>query len=236
MLASVLAAAASLAVGTSRGTQPLAVYAPDAPSDRPLVLVLSGEGGWRSFDDKLARWMAAAGYRVGGFDAMKYFWKAQDDRATLAEDVRRLVDALEKDGGRAPGSARVVLVGFSFGADLAPWIAGAGGWGERIAGLVMLGPDATGSLEFRISEMLGLPQTDHVFDVADALRSCASVPKVFLHGGADRESSAPALHAAAPDPKHLVTIDGADHHFNGKDDALREALLSALATLEPDKR
>lgn len=230
MIAFALAAATSLAVETSRGPQPLAVYAPAAPADRPLVLVLSGEGGWRSFDDKLARWMAEAGYRVGGFDAMKYFWKAQDDREALAADVRLLVAALERSAGPGAGS-KVVFVGFSFGADLAPWVAGASGWGDRIAGLVMLGPDATGSLEFRISEMLGLAQTEHVFDVASALRSCERIPKVFVHGGSDRESSAPALHAAAPGGKRLVTIEGADHHFNGKDDALRRALLEALEPL-----
>jgi type IV secretory pathway VirJ component len=230
MIAWVLAAAASLVVETSRGAQPLAVYAPAAPTDRPLVLVLSGEGGWRAFDDKLARWMAAAGYPVGGFDAMKYFWTAQDDREALAADVRLLVAALEKSAGRAAGS-KVVFVGFSFGADLAPWIAGAGGWGERLAGMVLLGPDATGSLEFRVSEMLGFGQTEHVFDVAAALRSCERVPKVFLHGGSDRESAAPALHAAAPGAKRLLTIDGADLHFNGKDDALRRALLEALEPL-----
>lgn len=234
MLALLLAAAVTLPVETGRGTQALAVYAPASPSERPLILLLSGEGGWRAFDDKLARWMAEAGYRVGGFDAMKYFWKAQDDRAALAVDVRRLVDAFAKDAGRPPGS-KVVLVGFSFGADLAPWIAGAGGWDGRIAGLVMLGPDATGSLEFRLSEMLGFEQHDHVFDVGHALGSCASIPKVFVHGGADRGSSAPALHAAAPDPKRLLTVDGADHHFSGKDAALREALLTALASLEPKR-
>ena len=44
----------------------LAVYPPQSSDPaKPLVLVLSGEGGWRSFDDTLARWFAEAGYCTG---------------------------------------------------------------------------------------------------------------------------------------------------------------------------
>jgi len=215
-------------VTTSRGPFPLVVYAPSAPDPAlPLVIVLSGEGGWRSFDDKLARWLADAGFSTGGFDAMKYFWRAQDDRAALASDVRAYLAALAEAAGR-PASSRVMLVGFSFGADLAPWIAGGGGWDERVAGLVMLGPDTTGSLEFRVSEMLGFEASDHVFDVAAALKDVPRVPSLFLHGGADRSSAAPALAAAAPGPKEIVVVPAADHHFAGRETELRRALLAGI--------
>lgn len=234
-LAVALAAPQRVPVETSRGAFDLVVYAPPVPApSRPLVLVLSGEGGWRSFDDELSRWLAADGWWVGGLDAMKYFWKAQDDRAALVADVRAYVAALEKSSGR-PAGARVVLLGFSFGADLAPWIAGAEGWEGRIAGLAMLGPDATGSLEFRVSEMMGFAQTDHVFDVAAALAGTAGIPKLFVHGGKDKESEAPELHERAPAPKRLVVVEGADHHFSGKEDDLRAKLLAGLRAIADDE-
>lgn len=218
-------------VETSRGTFPLVVYAPAAPAPaRPLVVVLSGEGGWRAFDHKLATWLSEAGFWTGGFDAMKYFWRAQDDRAALAADIRAHAAALARAAG-LPADARVVLVGFSFGADLAPWVAGGGGWDGRVAGLVMLGPDATGSLEFRVSEMLGFAPTEHVFDVAGALKSVPTVPALFLHGGDDRSSAAPALAAAVSGPKEIVVVPGADHHFSGREDLLRRALLDGIARM-----
>ena len=134
------AAASHLVVATSRGDQSLTIYtpAPSVASARAgvVVLVLSGEGGWRAFDEQLARWLSDDGYWVGGFDCLQYFWTAQDDRAALAADVKRLVDALAGAAGRKD-APRVLLAGYSFGADLAPWIAGASARDPRIMQLGM---------------------------------------------------------------------------------------------------
>src|SRR6185436_11995175 len=131
--------------------------------------LVSGEGGWRSFDRTLARAFTEAGCWVGGVDALKYFWKPQDDRAALAADMRVFATALAQAAG-AGADERVVLAGYSFGADIAPWAAAAGGWDGRIQGLVMIGPDEVGSLEFRVLEVLGFDSKAHVFSVVDAVR------------------------------------------------------------------
>ncbi len=231
----------SVRVSTSRGEYSLLVHAPvsgrnsrspvtetvpDAVS-LPLILLVSGEGGWRSFDALLARWLTEAGYWVGGIDAMKYFWKPQDDRQALSADMRAYADALARAAGRH-ASDPFLLVGFSFGADLAPWIAGAGGTG-RIRGLVMIGPDETGSLEARITEILGIQAKDHIFSVAQALKSASGVPVLFVHGEKDRNSAAPKLLGAAGEPKKLVVVPGSEHHFSGHEEDLRKALLEGLA-------
>lgn len=226
-----MAVTPAVRVQTSRGPFDLVVYRPQAPDPaKPLVLLVSGEGGWRKFDDQIAGFLRDAGYWVGGLDVMAYFWKAQDDRQVLGSDARAYASALARAAGRPP-EAPVVLAGYSFGADLAPWIAGAGGWGRRIAGIVMIGPDAMGSLEFRVSEILGMEAKDHVFKVADALASVAGIPVLFLHGAKDGESAAPALHEAASRPKKIVIVPEAGHHFSGKEDLLRAALLEGLAWL-----
>ena len=225
-------------VGTSRGEFELLVFAPeravagarDQDLTRPLVLLVSGEGGWRSFDVLLARWFREAGFWVGGIDAMKYFWQAQDDREALAADLRAYADALAGASGRSADSP-LLLAGFSFGADLAPRIAGAHGWNGRIRGLVMIAPDEVGSLEFRLSEILGFEPKEHVFKVADALRSAAGVPVLLVHGENDTHSAAPALVSAAAEPKRLVTIAGANHHFSGRETELRSKLEEGLAWL-----
>lgn len=226
----------STTVATSRGDHSLLVYAPATADSRaeaarrPLVLIVSGEGGWRSFDGLLARFLSETGYWVGGIDAMKYFWRAQDDRKTLASDVRAFADALAKAAGSSK-DAPLLLMGYSFGADLAPWIAGAGAWGDRIRGLVMIGPDETGSLEFRFSELLGFDSTHHVFRVSEALRSAAGIPVLFLHGDKDSSSAALSLLNAASEPKKLLVVSRADHHFSGREDELREALREGLLWL-----
>lgn len=225
---------ATSTVATSRGDQTLSVYPPSsqgAPATaRTLVLVLSGEGGWRAFDDQLATWLASAGYWVGGVDCLKYFWKPQDDRAAFAADVALYAEALTRAAG-APADSRIVLAGFSFGADLTPWIAGAKGRSERIAALVMIGPDLQGSLEARVIEILGFAPKGHTFDTAAALADVRSLPVLFVHGGKDDDSAAPALAAEFTGPKALAVVPGATHHFAGHEDELRRAVINGLRQL-----
>ena len=219
-----------LPVTTSRGEFSIHVYTPKADSGRPLLLLLSGEGGWRSFDQKLAGYFQEEGFWVGGIDCLKYFWKAQDDRRALAEDIRAYAAALARAAGR-PENAPIVLAGFSFGADLAPWVAGGEGWGSRIAGLLMLGPDDVGSLEFRVLEIMGFEQHDHIFQVSDALASIGKTPVVFIYGGSDHTTSAVSLAKTAPCPKKLVKVPDGDHHFNGKETELRRSIREGVEWL-----
>jgi type IV secretory pathway VirJ component len=236
MIAGLLLAAATIssAVATSRGDQPFIVYpaagAHGVPARRTVVLVVSGEGGWRSFDDQISGWLAGAGYWVGGIDCMKYFSKPQDDREALAADVRLYADALVSASGGGK-DVRVVLAGYSFGADLAPWIAGAPKRDPRLAGLIMIGPDRQGSLEFRISEMLGFAQKDHIFETARALQESRPLPVLFIHGGKDDKSDAPALAAAFDGRKEVIVVPGATHHFSGQEEDLKAALVGGLARL-----
>jgi type IV secretory pathway VirJ component len=220
-------AVSTVPVKTSRGEYDLMLYAPKVDRGKPPVFLISGEGGWRRFDQMLAGFFSDAGHWVGGMDSLKYFWHAQDDREALSKDVRSYVRELEKAAGRPPGS-KVILAGFSFGADLAPWIAGAGGWGNQIAGLVMLGPDQTGSLQFRVLEVFGVSQKDHIFPVSQALESVKDVPVLFIHGGKDPHSDAPPLFKVATEPKKLLTVPDSDHHFSGHEEGLRAALVKGL--------
>ena len=224
-------AATTATVATSRGDQRLAVYAPAAGADRagakPHVIVLSGEGGWRALDAQLATWLSASGYWVGGIDSLKYFWKPQDDRAALATDVARYADALARASG-SPANARIVLAGYSFGADLAPWIAGAVNHDKRIAAMVLIGPDLKGSLEARVVELLGFAPKAHTFDTEQALVDARAIPVLFLHGSNDNESAAPALAASFKGHKKLSVVPGATHHFAGHEDELKRALVDGL--------
>ena len=121
-----------------------------------------------------------------------------------------------------------MLAGFSFGADLAPWIAGAKGRSVRIAALVMIGPDPQGSLEVRVSELLGFSPKAHTFSTASALADLGSIPVLFVHGGKDDDSAAPALSAGFTGPKALAVVPGATHHFAGHEAELERAVIDGL--------
>ncbi len=240
---------AKVKVTTSRGEFDLVVYGatpseaaagsaagepgpsdPRRPDPKPVVLLVSGEGGWKSFDLLLSGFLSADGFWVGGVDAKAYFGEPQDDRGLLAADMRSFGVSLQRAAGR-PADAPLILVGYSFGADLAPWIGGAGGWGGRIRGLVMIGPDENGSLEYRVTEMLGFSYKEHSFPVAEALRSAAGIPTLFIHGEKDGWSAAPKLAGAAAEPKKLIVVPRATHHFSGHEEDLRAALREGMRWL-----
>ena len=218
----------SRAVETSRGRFDMAVYAPAGdPQAAPLVVLISGEGGWGWFCDQIAAVMAAEGYWVGGLDAKKYFNEAQDDRKLLSEDVRKFGERLALAAAR-PADAPVILAGYSFGADLLPRVAADAGWGERVRGLLLIGPDEIGSLQYHLLEMIGFTFRQHTFPVADALQEAAGIPMLFVHGQDDGYSAAPALLEKAAEPKKLLVIPAAGHHFVGQEEALRNVLRDGL--------
>jgi pimeloyl-ACP methyl ester carboxylesterase len=95
----------------------------------------------------------------------------------------------------------------------------------------MLGPDQTGSLQFRVLEVFGFPQTDHVFPVSEAIASVREVPVLFVHGGEDPHSDAPRLFQGARNPKKLLTVPDCDHHFSGHEEGLRAMLREGLVWL-----
>ena len=224
------------AVTTTRGEYQLLVFEPPKPAPgRPLVLLISGEGGWRKFDDLITGFFNDSGYWVGGLDITKYFWDPQDDRKALADDIRAYANALAIASGR-PKDSPVVLAGFSFGADLAPWIAGAGGGGARLRGLLMIGPDQVGSLQFRITEMLGFEAKDHIFSVSDALADVKGTPIAFVYGADDTKSAVPLLAPKTGEPKKLLVVDGADHHFSGQEEKLKAALIEGLEWIAPPEK
>jgi pimeloyl-ACP methyl ester carboxylesterase len=97
--------------------------------------------------------------------------------------------------------------------------------------MILIGPDVQGSLEFRISELMGMSQKEHIFDTAQALRESKALPALFIHGGKDEKSDAPALAAAFGGHKEVIVVPGATHHFSGQESELKEALVGGLARL-----
>jgi type IV secretory pathway VirJ component len=78
-----------------------------------FALLLTGDGGWAGLDQELAARLAGNGVPTVALNSLKYFWSARTADET-ARDVTRILrhyfDAWHK--------TRVLLVGYSFGADL----------------------------------------------------------------------------------------------------------------------
>jgi uncharacterized protein len=122
------------------------------------------------------------------------------------EDVRAAVDWVAAEFRRP-----LVFAGFSFGAAVG---LRATHQDARVAALIALG------LPVR-------PVDDHAYDF-EFLRSTAK-PKLFVSGSRDSfgpRAQLETLVNSLPEPKELVTIDSADHFFEGRLREMREAIES----------
>jgi uncharacterized protein len=112
----------------------------------------------------------------------------------------------------------VVLVGFSFGAAMA------------IAACCTDARSRTGA-QIHALVAIGLPTQAFGRSYQYPSLSSCTLPKFFLSGDHDQFAPSGDLHqvlSAAAEPKSLVLIPGADHFFNGRLEAMQDALAGWL--------
>lgn len=96
---------------------PLFVYPALNPLSNKMVVLLSGDGGWLDFDHELAKHFSDRGYNTVGFNSRSYFWEQKTVEQT-ADDFILLI----RRYGNLWKSKKIVLCGYSFGADVTPFI------------------------------------------------------------------------------------------------------------------
>jgi type IV secretory pathway VirJ component len=185
-----------------------------------LVVFISGDGGWATVDREISKVLAADGMPVVGLNALQYFWTkrtpdiASRDLATIIDRYLRLWH-----------KSRVVLAGYSRGADVLP-------------AMVSRLPAET-QAKIRLIALLGpSPKVEFEFHVADWMRNASGgvlvkpeVDKLVsqrilcLAGEDDRDSLCPQL---AGKPRiDIVVLKGA-HHFDGAYDKLAHIIIEHL--------
>jgi len=83
---------------------------------KPLVIFWSGDGGWHhDLDAKMGAELAGRGFDVVGLDTNVWFSSLR----TRVEAGRKLAELIAHYGRTAPGR-RIIVMGWSFGADVLP--------------------------------------------------------------------------------------------------------------------
>jgi type IV secretory pathway VirJ component len=96
---------------------PLVEMRPAKPSVEVFAILYSGDGGWRDLDRTLAGVLADRGMPVVGVDVLRYYWRTRPPDAA-AHDLARIIRHYQESWRRR----RVVLIGFSFGANVLPFL------------------------------------------------------------------------------------------------------------------
>lgn len=187
-------------------------------SDEFVVLV-TGDGGYAGMDQDLAAGFAAVGRPTVVLNSLKYFWSERTPEQ-VATDLDRIVRHYQA----AWRTSKVVLVGYSQGADVLPFALNRLPPATRadVAAAALIGISDSAVFEFHFSNWLSDPKGVPTKPELDRL---SGLPLVCVYGAEEGGSVCPSLPA---DRFRLAKLPGG-HHFNGDYQAVVRAVLAGLA-------
>lgn len=182
-----------------------------------MAVVLSGDGGWADLDRAVAEGLAESGIAVVGWDSLRYFWTARTPEVAAADLATLLGHYLAQ--WRRP---RVVLVGYSFGADVLPFLVTRlpAPLLEQVERVVLLGLSKTAAFEFRVSSWLGGGGDPDLRTAPEVRR--LTVPVTCVQGADEEDSACPSVAR----PGVTVVTVGRGHHFSGDYRRLVDVILN----------
>jgi type IV secretory pathway VirJ component len=197
--------------------QSIATPSAAAPSDA-FAIIMSGDGGWAGLDQDIAAALSARGIPVVGLDSLRYYWTARTPEGVAADTDRMIRYYLSHFGKK-----RVLLIGYSQGADVLPFAV------NRL-------PDAT-KAHVLLTAILGMSEHAlfefHVGSwISDDTSGPATLPEVnrisgmpvlCIYGEDEHDSLCPKLD---PTKFKVVKVKGG-HHFDGNYAALADQILAA---------
>jgi len=194
--------------------------------DGPAVVYFSSNWGWRPIMQDTASLLAANGRYVLGVDSMNYFGRMMD-AGEWRKDLATFRSYINKKAGK-PAESPVILMGFTYGAEMIPYMLNRGGV-EGTVGALLIGPGDTGAAICRLHLQLDLeiPEEER-FDVGRELSNLPSLPIVLIEGTLDEYSKARQLLPNVKTPRRYAPIVGGDQHFRETRDAYFEYVAQAI--------
>lgn len=219
LLLALLTTGRPIPVRADRPKLPITEVRATAGTSDTLVVLVSGDGGWAAIDRDIAVTLARAGMPVAGLNALQYFWTRRTPESA-SQDLQWIISHYLA----AWGKSRVVLAGYSRGADVLPAMINRlpAATRARVRLIALLGPSPSVEFEFHMSDWLkdskaGLPVKPEIDQLRDRRILC-------LWGEDDHESLCPTLSGPNID---VVTLRGS-HHFDRDYDALGRIILEHL--------
>ncbi|HQZ38066.1 MAG TPA: AcvB/VirJ family lysyl-phosphatidylglycerol hydrolase [Vicinamibacterales bacterium] len=192
------------------------VPAAGRPDPTTMAVVLSGDGGWADIDKGVADALATAGIPVVGWSSLDYYWTPRAP-ASAAADLARIIEHFTA----AWQKAQVLVVGYSFGADVAPFLVNRlpAALRSRVTTVALLSPSDTAAFAFHLASWLG-GGADPQYPTAPEIARL-SMPVTCVSAADEPDSVCRAVTAVR---LRAVTI-GEGHHFGGEYGRLVDAIL-----------
>lgn len=187
----------------------------------PIAFVISGDGGWTSFDQAVAEALAEKGIAIVGLDAQKYFWNAKTPLETAAAVSKAVEHYLQQWNKKT-----FVLVGYSFGASVVPFVANdfSESLREKLKGVYSLSPDLKADFEIHIADMLSLGSSKDNYDVVSELKKIKDYHPVCFFGNEEDPEVRKRFSAA---DISVIELPGS-HHYNDDYGKIAESIVKEI--------
>jgi type IV secretory pathway VirJ component len=184
-----------------------------------LAIILSGDGGWAGLDKEVALALSQQGIPVVGLDSLRYFWNARTPDG-LAADVDRMIRYYLAHLHKS----RVLLIGYSQGADVLPFAVNRlpAATRARVALAALIGMSPHALFEFHVSSWISddnsgpttLPEVNRI----------SGTRVLCIYGEDEHDSLCPQLDSSKV---RVVKLKGG-HHFDGDYAGLAREILAAV--------
>lgn len=199
------------------------IHAQFKSSNKPLILLITGDGGWNDFSNQLAAELNKNGYPVIAFDSKKYFWSIKTP-SQFGKQVQLILDQYLKVWNKDS----FCIIGYSFGADVCSFLPAnlPLKLSEKLKSLVLLSAGYSTGFEVKLMGMLkssGPSNSENYKVYPELMKLKIPVSCVF---GADDDNDF-KLGLKETEYIHKIIIPG-NHHFNDDILTVTKAILKGL--------
>jgi len=211
------------APGTGLDDLPLVEVPARAAGRRQLAVMISGDGGWAGIDRQLADDFAAHGLSVVGLNSLRYFWSPRTPDGAARDLERILTHYLQ-----AWQKEQAVLIGYSLGADVLPFMAARlpSDLRAKIGLIALLGPSRETAFEFHLSDWMGAGSRARQYPLLPEIEKLQGLRTLCVYG--EQESDSLCREAL---PTSVIKISlGGGHHFGGQYEFIAGDIFQAMET------
>lgn len=186
-----------------------------------MAVIVSGDGGWRDIDAEVGAELQKNGIPVVGLDSLHYFWTKRTPEE-VGRDLARIVAHYRG----VFGVKRVMLVGYSFGADILPdaYDRLPQALKNAVPLVSLMAMSGYADYEISVLGIIGASDASNGTAVIDAVNRIEPQKLQCIYGSDEDDDPCPTL---AGKGIEAVRIEGG-HHFDGDYPALARKLIDSL--------
>ncbi len=177
--------------------------------EKPLIFHISGDGGWRGFDVKMAEEYKNNRLSFIALNSLKYFWVTKTP-AQFANDIVPMLN----DSLKTRNKKELIIVGFSFGAEIIPFLFTRlpDDLKKKVRLLVLITPARTSDFTIHLSDMMG-EDHDYAYDVEKEVEKINETKVLAVFGEKETTSFPVTL---KKDNLKIIFVKGSHHFTNAK--------------------